>query len=285
MKYDVPIGMEVTLKIGCPNACDYCPQGVLAKAYHGEREFTLDSFRYCLERGEVPVTRNLTFMGFGEPFLCRDAARIIRWAMAERGHGGSWSTTLRGITHADIDALADLRPTDTVIHVPDDRGQMKLEPDDNWCELFKHAIDAWRHHPDFVISVFGIAHPKVRPIWEASGIPVVNFGLHDRAGLVDCEGCRHHKRHEGRLFDCGKRFCGHLLPNGDICRCCSDYGLANVWGNLKETTYAELYRGEKFRAFMASLADPNSDVACRNCNDGYHQVNVEDRHKTFENPC
>lgn len=282
MKYDVPIGMEITFRVGCPNICTYCPQARLLKAYKGEREFTLDSFKRCIEGGEVPVTRNLTFMGFSEPFMAKDCTKMITWAMKERGHGGSWSTTLRGATHDDIDKLAELDPTDTVVHVPANDGRMNLEPDDHWLDLFKHAIAAWRHHREFVISVFGIAHPKVKPIWEASGIPVVNFGLHDRAGQIPW---LHHTYIKGPLPLCSKRWCGHLLPNGDVCRCCTDYGLENVWGNLNTQKYMDLYRSEKFREYMKACGSESDDVPCRHCTDGYRQTNNEHKHLSYENPC
>ena len=101
MKYDQVIGMEITLKVGCPNNCTYCPQETLLSRYKGEKTFTLDSFKKCLE--SVPVTRNLTFMGASEPFLNPQAAEIMLWAH-NRGHKMSLSTTLLNIKHEDIEA-------------------------------------------------------------------------------------------------------------------------------------------------------------------------------------
>ena len=63
MRPDVPIGLEITLKVGCPVNCDYCPQEALLRKYTGVREFTLESFKQAVEGGCVPVSRNLTFMG------------------------------------------------------------------------------------------------------------------------------------------------------------------------------------------------------------------------------
>ena len=282
MRYDQIMGLEITLKIGCPNNCLYCPQQLLLSRYQGPKCFTLESFKKCIEGGQVPVSKHCTFMGKGEPFQCPDATKIIRWAMVERGHGGSLSTTLRGCTHEDIEALREMKFTDTIIHVPDAAGQMHIEPDDKWLALFEHAIEAWRHHPDFVISVFGPAHPKVLPTWIKSGIPLVNFGQHDRAGLVPW--LKHGDR-GAPVPLCGKMFCGSLLPSGDIVRCCSDYGLENRWGNLNQMTYRECYRSQAFRDYMLSLKDPKATPRCRFCMDGYHSINPEDRHKTYENPC
>lgn len=281
MRYDQVMGLEITLKVGCPNRCDYCPQALLASRYKGETCFTLESFQKAIVGGEVPLKRNLTFMGAGEPFLCPDCTKIIRWAMLERGHGGSFSTTLRGATHEGIEQLKGLPFTDTIIHVPDAMGQMHLEPTNEWLELFEHAIAAWRNHPDFVISVFGPAHPRVLEVWVRSGIPVVNFGLHDRSGLVPW--LPHGDRGTPVPF-CGKLFCSHLFPNGDVARCCSDYGMENVWGNLFQMKYRDLYRTAAFHDYIKSLTDPAAKPRCRYCQDGYHHVNAEDRNRTYEKP-
>lgn len=276
MRYNQIIGMEITLQVGCPNNCTYCPQGVLLSKYKGEKSFTLESFQKCLET--VPITRNLTFMGSSEPFLNPFAKEIILWAY-NRGHKMSISTTLSHATHEDIDAIAHIPFTDTVVHVPANDGKMYINVDDEYCSRFEHAIAAWRNHPDFVISVFGIAHPKILPIWKKSGIPIVNFGLHDRAGLISWV---KHNKHVGKLPLCGKQFCGHLFPNGDVARCCNDYTLSCIWGNLNEQSYSEIYKSEKFKKYIKSLEDPNSEVPCRYCNDGYKSLNPEDKHRTYD---
>ena len=276
MKYTQIMGMEVTLQIGCPNNCTYCPQSTLLSKYQGVRSFTLDNFKRCIE--SVPITRNLTFMGAVEPFVNPQAADIMIYAH-ERGHAISLSTTLSHITHEDIDKIKHIPFTDTVVHVPADDGKMKLVVDEAYCERFTHAIAAWRNHPDFVISVFGNAHPMILPIWRASGIQIVNFGLHDRAGLIPW---LTHNKKQGKLPLCGKQFCGHLFPNGDVARCCNDYTLSCIWGNLYEKTYAEIYQTKKFKDYIKSLEDPNSDVPCRYCNDGYKCLNPDDKNKTYD---
>jgi len=239
----------------------------------------------------VPTSRCLTIMGSAEPFICQDAVKIMRWAFMERGHKGSLSTTLFNCTFADIDAVAEMRDrlTDTVLHAPANDNRMPgLKIDADYVARFKYAIEKWRGNQDFVIQVYDREpHPAIYQIWAESGIHIPRFGLHDRAGLLpDLTGpyVKHGPR-PGPIPICGKQMCGHLLPNGDVCRCCNDYGLANVWGNLFKTTYREMYRSQAFRDYMKSLGDPNSTPACRWCHDSYHQVNSEDRSKTYANPC
>lgn len=288
MRPDVPIGLEITLHVGCPVACDYCPQAALLRVYKGPRDFTLESFQRCMEKGEVPLSRNLTFMGHAEPYMCPDATKIMKWALLERGHMGSVSTTLHNCTFADIDALAEMRDrlTDTVIHCPaNDHRMPGLKVDEGYVEKFKYAIKMLRGNPDFVLQVYNTEpHPAIHQIWADSGIHIPRYGLHDRAGLLpDLRGPYvQHGPRSGVVPLCGKQFCGCLWPSGDVGRCCNDFGMKNIWGNLNETTYHAMYHSEKFRSYIKSLQDPASDVPCRSCHDSYHQMNVEDRNKGYD---
>jgi hypothetical protein len=293
MKYDVRIGIEITLHVGCSVNCSYCPQSVFLKNYKDKcdwsiREFTLDSFKEMDEKGEIPVDKNYTFMGYAEPFQCRDAAKIMKWALRERGHMGSVSTTLHGITKEDIDVVASLkdRMTDIVLHAPASDGRMPgLKVDSNYVELFKYAIDRWRDHSDFVIQVYDTTpHEAIHGIWAASGVHIPRYGLHDRAGLLpDLQGPYvKHGKHSGPLPICGKQLNGHIMPDFSMSRCCNDWSLICLWGNLRKQTYHEIMHSQKFRDYIKSLQDPNSDVPCRKCWDGYKQCNVEDRNKGYD---
>lgn len=254
------------------------------------RRFTLDSFKRILDVGQVPTNIAITYMGACEPWVNPEATQIIRYGMKERGNPGSWSTTLVGITHADIDAVADLDPSDTVVHVPADDGRMNVNVDDKWLSLFEHAIAAWRHHRDFVISVFEHApHPKIRAIWEKSGIPIPCFALHSRCGQIPWLG---KVTHQGPLPLCSKRFRGHLYPNGWLARCCNDWTPGapdnpnnTTWGNLWETPYKEMFRSEKFRQYMRKCGSDSEPCPCRNCSDSYRQTNYEHQHLSYANPC
>ena len=283
MKSDALIGLEVTLIIGCPWGCDYCPQDRLQAAYKkrgGARMFTLESFQRCVE--SVPRHRQFSFMGASEPFLCPDAGKIIRWAY-DRGHPVGLSTTMLGLTRETVDLLADIPFGSTTIHVPGDDGRMSLAAfklDRNYLDLFDYVIQKWRHHDEFVISCYTEPHPAIKPVWMASGIPLVHFALHDREGQIAWVG---HQRIKGRLPVCGKLFCGHLFPNGDIGRCCGDFSMNNVWGNLYTNNYAEIMDSPAWHQYMRDRQDESLDVPCRYCGDAYKELNVEDRSSPYVN--
>lgn len=288
MRPDTPIGLEITLHVGCGVACDYCPQKVLLSCYQGPRDFTLDTFKRCMEVGEVPVSRALTYMGHSDPYLCPDATKIMKWSLMERGHIGSVSTVLQYCTHEDIDALAEMkdRLTDTVIHCPAADNRMpglKVTPE--YVEKFKHAIKVLRGNADFVLQVYNTAPaPEIYSIWAESGIAIPCFGLHDRAGLLpDLQGpyVKHGPR-SGPIPLCGKLFCGCLWPSGDLGRCCNCWDQKPLWGNLFKETYYSCYHSQKFRDYIKSLEDPNSTPPCRFCHDSFHQINEADRNKGYD---
>jgi len=279
--------MELTLSIGCPIRCDYCPQDLLLSKYKGTRFFTIDSFKRAFETGQVPATVNCTFMGTSDPYLCKDATKIMKWALMERGHMGSVSTVLTYCSYEDIDALAEMkdRLTDTIIHCPaaDDRMPgLKVTPE--YVEKFKYAVRVLRQNQDFVLQVYNTdPHPAIHQIWAESGVHIPRFGLHDRAGhLPNLQGP--YVRHATRPFPiqiCGKLWNGHAFPNGDVGRCCNEWAMENIWGNLYETTYYDMYHSQKFRDYVKSLEGPNTDPRCRHCMDSFHQCNPEDRSKGY----
>jgi hypothetical protein len=276
------IGLEITLAVGCPNLCTHCPQKLLLSRYPKgtPRVFTLERLQQCLET--VPTWIHLAWTGFGEPFMCPDATKIMLWAH-DRGHIAAISTTLRGATHEDIDAIAGLPWKTTVLHVPDAEGLMSIPVDDDYVSRFEHAVNAWKGHADFIFGNYVTPHHRLLPIMLKSGIHIPRFGFHDRAGLISW--LPHHQK-VGEVPLCGKMFRGNLLPNGDLCLCCDDYGLRHVWGNLLTDDYMRVFKGDRFQKFLADLKDPNSGVLCRYCTDnseqGWDMEHLPDEVKTHK---
>ena len=56
-----------------------------------------------------------------------------------------------------------------------------------------------------------------------------------------------------------------LLPNGDVCLCCMDYGMDHVLGNLLHQDYDSLFTGEKFLEVKEKMKAQDSDIMCRVC--------------------
>jgi hypothetical protein len=80
---------------------------------------------------------------------------------------------------------------------------------------------------------------------------------------------------------CGKLFCGHLWPDGNISRCCGDMSRFNIWGNLYQNTYAEIMDSSAWHQYMKDRQDESKDVPCRFCGDAYKELNPEDRNSPY----
>jgi hypothetical protein len=288
MDQNTRIGMEVSLAIGCPVRCDYCPQDLIKSVYQGARYFTLDSYKQTLEVGQVPITVNQTYMGACDPYICKDATKIMRWALQERGHMGSVSTILQYCSYEDIDALAEMkdRLTDCVIHCPADDNRMPgLRVDSEYVEKFKYVIRVLRNNPGFVLQVYNTnPHAAIHKIWADSGIHIPRYGLHDRAGhLPNLQGPYvKHVTHPFPIQICGKLFGGHIYPNSDLGCCCNEWNMERIWGNLLVNTHYELYHSQKFKDYVKSLQGPNTTPRCARCSDSFHQINPEDRNKGYD---
>jgi len=57
-----------------------------------------------------------------------------------------------------------------------------------------------------------------------------------------------------------------LLPNGDVCLCCNDYGMDHVIGNLVSSDYSSLFQSKEFQNVRDKLSQYDSDIMCRTCN-------------------
>jgi sulfatase maturation enzyme AslB (radical SAM superfamily) len=44
-----------------------------------------------------------------------------------------------------------------------------------------------------------------------------------------------------------------------------DWNLKHIIGNLKKTSYNEMYFSEEFQKINRALSNPNSDLLCRQC--------------------
>lgn len=209
------LGLEITVAVGCPINCSYCPQSVLKKAYSGPQMLNLEDYRVALSK--VPANRTIFFAGFCEPFIHSDIVTMIEEAV--KGHKVIVNTTG---TMVNADALKRLRKLNFYafnVHLRPGLNTLNLR------RLLSSRIQglAVRYHqkPDDELL-------ELHPAKKA--------GLHSRAGNLDLY------RVEPNIdahpcVDFGKFV---LLPSGDVQLCCMDYGLVHTCGNLLTGTWDDL---------------------------------------------
>lgn len=249
-------GLEITLKIGCTNNCDYCLQGLLLKNYpRGDKqEMDIRDFRKFIVR--IPKNIAIHFSGFCEPLLHSRFNDFLN-VVYKYGHYTVIYTTL---LHADYDCLKHMRGKynalwvhvfnpvamhnrsllTTWIQSAQDLRRLKMPAnfvrvgDDPLPEEIETVLD----DQDFVYR---------QPLITRSTIKT------DVATKFRCEGERQNQ--------------GVLLPNGNIVLCCEDYGLKHVLGNLHKKNYAEIYQASaERRRVLEAMAGKKQSVLCARCN-------------------
>jgi hypothetical protein len=260
--------LEVTTMIGCRVACVYCPQDKISRRYFGpDRMMSFDDFEIYIEK--VPRRVVVHFTGFAEPFLNPRCVDMIEYA-AERGHPIFISTTLAGVTRADVIRLSQLTYYQFQIHLPSAEKLMNLAVNDEYFILLSDLLSAGiitdlHFHGNAV-------HPTVGAWLRQHAVNFGEFWIQDRAGNLNTEKVKKKvskpittaAKPSGKLR-CDRIYQNVLLPNGDVVLCCMDWSAEYVLGNLKRDRFEDLYRSETFRRVLRGLKDPSVDLLCRTC--------------------
>lgn len=258
--------MEITTRIGCKNACVYCPQEKLVSAYakrRGEAMMSFETFKVCIDK--IPAEVDIEFSGMAEPWLNSECTKMVFYAN-EKGHRINVYTTLVGMSEADVEALEKIPFKRFWVHLPSRNGEEKISIDASFLKVLERIhkfLDAKKDSIEVSFHFRGVdAHPKIK---ELLGDSIKRKSLSTRANNVVVKDIAEPKRKRG-VIGCQRGLRNNvLLPNGDVLLCCMDYGMQHVLGNLLFDSYELLFSGEEFKKIVASLMDESLDTLCRYC--------------------
>jgi len=248
--------LEITTNLPCTVNCSYCPQKKLRDSYslQGQAEhMSIDNFTLVLDK--LPGDVEIHFSGFSEPFLNWQTIDMVSYALSE-GHKVIIYTTGTGIGKTDISILKDwFDETDLFVHVSKNIWDKKV------VEALKQL--------DFTLVVVGVTTARLQGVFP--GRKVIKQDMVSRAGnlgFVDQHaqgaiGCRDNRQYQNVL-----------LPNGDVAICCMDYGLEYIIGNLYKQEYEDLFKSDKFLAFLEQMKNGDKDFLCRKCFRAYANNNT-----------
>lgn len=261
--------MDITTKIGCPMACDYCPQDKLIKAYTKRSNILLmsfDVFKKCLDK--IPLNVDIHFSGLCEPWLNPECTKMLLYAH-RRGHTIKAGSTLVGMSSSDIDLLETVPIKTFVVHLPSNQGYEKIKIDENYLNLLnrisKSNIKVYYH-----IHGEGV-HPKIKPLIKNN---ITREEIHTRAGNIKIKNRPAPPRKKGVIGCRRKGRYNILLPNGDVLLCCMDFGMQHLLGNLISSDYNSLFRGKEFLKIKKGLNDESIDILCRYCERYVYDLNL-----------
>lgn len=227
------ISVEFNLKVGCKNACVYCPQDRYLKAYKGtEKELTLESFKKMLNN--IPLETKLVFAGFSEPFFNKDFPDMLILA-SDLGYKIRLFTTLKGFTEDIANKLYYARV--------------------KFTEVYFHMFNS----PSFNPKEYAEGRKLFRKIYVEHCAPTVVRQPVSRANLKT--------RFEGPMKSvCCKAYSNVIDLNGDIYLCCMDWDLKNKIGNIFENRLdsEEIITNRNNLIKQMTMHD-SDDLICRKC--------------------
>lgn len=259
--------MEITTKIGCKNACVYCPQDKLIGAYSQKSNtflMTFDVFKKCLEK--IPKDVTIDFGGMCEPWLNPKTTEMISHAH-EKGHIIGIFTTLVGMKLHDIDLLESINRERNLesftIHLPSMGNNEKIEINESYLNLLEKLLKT-NMRKCFKFQGAHL-HPKLKLFTKDMGTIVLQSQPHTRALNVSISAKRPPKKRRYRM-DCKNNLKHNvLLPNGDVVLCCMDYGMKHILGNLLSSDYNSLFLSKEFLLVKEGLKNDSLDILCRYC--------------------
>lgn len=262
--------LELSLVMGCPLACVFCPQKLLLSQYFGEdknrkRSLSFDDFKIALS--QVVSGGGISFCGMSEPFQNKQCADMIKYAY-EKGYKICLNTTLVGMGLEDYEKIKDVKFDSFILHIPDQEGNSKFEITEDYLRVLK-LVEETFSSPYY--SCHGTVHKEILDYIDGAKYAGIEIG--DRAGNLDVsEYMQNHKiKKEGSLVcwhGLGGRisgWCPVMLPDGTLVLCCQDYGMKHVLGNLVRQTWDEITSESEYIKFSRGLEDETVDILCRKC--------------------
>ena len=269
-------GFEVTVKIGCPVMCDYCPQRLLARAaaHIDERAFSVAALKKVIDN--VSQDRHsicVDFAGFTEPFSHKDCMSLIKATNDDRRvEFITLYSTGEGMNPRDIIRLSKIDKLRRRIF-------FHVRPVGNY-EIMKGAkASIWmnialiaRYLPEAEFRFVNASLNKQK--LENSKTILRSYGLRFKIERLISRSKNFsiilgnkvkHKKDTNCPVWCKKVKSDKLpvvLPDGRAQVCCNDYGLELTIGNLRKQTWDQL----DFQKIIDIQKHPDSGAPCfRDC--------------------
>lgn len=228
--------VELSLKVGCKNACAYCPQDVYLNAYKGSvKELTIEDFKKMLIN--IPKDYVLQIAGKSEPFLNKDFPDMLIYA-SEQGYTLKLFTTLVGFDEDIANRLCDAN----------------VKIDEAHFHIYKsasfNAIEFNKKRSIFL--------RKVRPIF--SSVIVVSNPVNIAGNLFEIE------PHKGPIKSiCYRAYNNSIDVDGSIYFCCMDWALKYKLGNIYEHAIDSEEINFKRMEMIEKMKSNDGNFICRRC--------------------
>ena len=261
------VKIEVSTVNKCDNRCAYCPSinKNLDRKSKVEYMTLEDAKRYF---SKIPRPAEIFFGGHSDPMRAPEIYDIVKY-LREEGVFVYMLTTLHKVDKSVVRKVFSLPNVHARIHMVDSNGYtgMKLSP-----ELIKNyeiAIKLINRNGGKVYGCcWGDLPIELEHLRNAFETPIdMNMQT-----LCDFGGNIKHKWAKpyyiaGPIKCRRNHTCMHLLPDGRLSVCETDWALNHIIGDLNENTYEEIVNGDAYKRYKEILLSQDEDCVCRHCTD------------------
>jgi len=275
--------LELTVRLGCPVLCGFCPQNLLeAKGRESQKRLLRVPDLECILTNATRRSRlRVVFAGFSEPFSVRNIRQLLRTCDEHPQVSRiSLYTTGEGMSEEDLEFMAKLRKLYPDEKPPGNRYlNFHVRPRFDYSTMKGGRGSVWARLPQiarlfpsarFVCVTKGVAPGTVaqmRREISAWGLRFTTRTLVSRAGNLALQSGEWPREDwSTHPVRCSKvspsTAMPVVLPDGSTHACCNDYSLELPVGNLLTGTWESL----DFSRARALQADPTSQAPCfRGC--------------------
>lgn len=279
--------IEVTTKIGCSNACQYCQQKQLIETYFRDdknRKAKLDLSDFAEMLRNIPEDIDICFTGFGEPYDNNDFWQILDYTCTQKRKVHLY-TTFKNATEIEIEMLRKLPINSFCIHIPDNENMMNMSVNDSYIKKLNNFEKMRLLNVSYVC--IGEPHPNIpesiKKKVKKDKIVQLHAANVDKS-RIKSEKLKFHKNCGRIISDKEKVYCNInskykddvdkranvekmvLLPDGSLVLCCMDFSLEHVLGNLLNVSYNEILQSKEYISIKESMnCNNNKSILCRRC--------------------
>lgn len=265
--------MELTLMVGCPLMCTFCPQENLRDSY-GEGTKYMSQTDLTKMLVKLPRDTRIDFSGMAEPWANPECTSMLEEVLY-MGFDIAIYTTLYGMTDpARVKKVLESHKDQVkvfMIHLPDANKNMKgWKLTQEWMNALEIMMTLEIPIGAMTMDKTGFVAPELQhiigrlPGWvghtRADSLNVeqvagqaISITPHNEFSLT----CRSTPFYDRNV----------LLPDGSVVLCCMDYNLTHVLGNLLTQTYDEVMQGKPLLDLIALNEAPefNKCSICKSC--------------------
>jgi hypothetical protein len=269
---DGPV-MELTLMVGCPLMCTFCPQDNLRDSYgEGTKYMTQRDLTTMLVK--LPRNTRIDFSGMAEPWANPECTSMLEEVLY-MGFDVAIYTTLYGMKDpVRVKKVLESHKNQVkvfMLHLPDANGNMKgWKMTQEWMNALEIMMTLELPMGAMTMDKTGFVAPELQHI--IGRLP--GWVGHTRADSLNVEQVTGQvismTPHNVFSLTCASTpFYDRnvLLPDGSVVLCCMDYNLTHVLGNLLTQSYEEIMQGKPLQDLIALNEAPEFSKCsiCKSC--------------------